>query len=613
MTTIRFLYTYIRKYFRLFILAAFLAILVSALSIGSFGAIVPTLNILFDPYIAEDGTQEFIRIPEEVPGGIREKVEGPVQSLNENFQGRHYDLLIMVMVFFIVINFFKCFCMFLKKYLQAYIGNKIVQSIRNDLYRRILTLDFYFFGRFKSGDLMSRLLDDTGRVQKSVTREVMNLLSAPIDIIVKMVTLFLIAPVLSIFVFCVYPFIAVPIVIFGRKIKKYSRRAMKKTADLNSIIKETISGIEIVQAFNMTDYEHARFEKKNHRLVYLRLKNSIMSAVSRPILEFCVNIGISIIVLWGGYLVLKRGTLQSDIFIFYLGILASMYRPVKDILRANNQLQEGMASADRVFQIMNEQNQVVEREDAKKLDRVEKGLVFDNVSFEYNTEEPVLCNIDLEVPLNKCVAIVGPSGAGKTTLVHLVPRFIEPSSGRVLIDGEDYKNYTIESIRAQIGIVMQDVFLFDDTIRNNIAYGHPEIELERVIEAAKHANAHDFIMNLPGQYDTMIGELGDTLSGGEKQRLSIARAILKNPSILLLDEATSSLDSEAEALVQQALDYLMKDRSTFIIAHRLSTVKNADEIIFLKDGCVCERGTHEELIEKNGYYAQFFRTQFLTP
>lgn len=612
MKTLRFLFKYIRRYLLHLFAAGILSVLITVFSIGSFGAIVPTLNIMFNPYIDEEGTVEYIRIPDKVPESIREKVEEPVAHINERYKDNPYDLLLIVMLVFVSINFLKGLFHFIHSYLDAYIGNRVVEYIRNDVYSKLINLDFYIFGRYKSGDLMSRILSDTSKVQKTVTREMLKLISAPIDIIIKMVTLFLIAPVLSVFVFIVYPLIGVPIIIFGYKIKKYSRKARIKKADLTGIVKETLSGIEVVQAYNMSEYEQKRFARKNRRLVHFNLKNSIVKAVSNPIMEFCVSIGISAIILWGGFMVLQRGTLQTDIFIFYLGVLASIYRPVKDILQANNHLQSGLASVERIYEVMSEENQIIDIPDAKQLEKVSQGLVFENISFEYLPGIPVLKDIDLEVPLNKCIAIVGPSGAGKTTLVHLVPRFIEPSKGKLYIDGKDYKKFTLESLRDQIGIVMQDVFLFDDTIRNNIAYGHPEISLDKVIHAAKQANAHDFIMQLPKQYDTNIGELGDNLSGGEKQRISIARAILKSPSILLLDEATSSLDSHSEALVQQALDNLVTNRATLIIAHRLSTVKNADEIIFLKDGSICERGTHQELIERDGYYAQFFRTQFLT-
>jgi len=406
----------------------------------------------------------------------------------------------------------------------------------------------------------------------------------------------------------IFPLAVVPIIKFGRRLRQISSRRQVSMSNINTILQETLVGNRIVKAFGREDYEVKRFSLENQRYFRLYMKQVMARALSSPVMEILGGIGMAAIIWYGGYNVIK-GYSTPGTFFSFLTALLMLYAPIKSLSNINNSVQEGLAAASRVFDILDLTPTIRNRPDAITLPTISRELVFDKVSFAYE-DRPVLQNVSLEVRRGEMVALVGPSGAGKTTLVNLVPRFYEVTSGSISIDGHDLRDVTIESLRAQIGMVTQQTILFNNTVRHNIAYGRFDSTETEIIRAAQAANAWDFIQALPQGLDTLIGEQGIMLSGGERQRLAIARALLKDPPILILDEATSALDSEAERAVQQALDNLIQCRTTLVIAHRLSTIRQADRIVVLNDGQVVEVGRHEELLERNGLYRKLYNLQF---
>jgi subfamily B ATP-binding cassette protein MsbA len=386
---------------------------------------------------------------------------------------------------------------------------------------------------------------------------------------------------------------------------------LERRAELSTVLQEGITGIRIVQAFGMEEYERQRFRTKNHELFQAIMRIVRVDALSSPVMEILEAVGIVIAVWMGGWLVVHGG-LTPGAFMGFLGALASLYGPIKRLSAVNNNIQRGMAGVTRVFEVLDQRPEVADRPGAHVLPPVKEVVTFEHVSFAYEPGRFILRDIHFQAKLGEIVAIVGASGVGKSTLVNLVPRFFDPTKGRILLDGLDLRDVTLASLRAQIGMVTQDTILFDDTVANNIAYGRSaEVDLARIQEAARQANADEFIRELPEGYATRIGEKGVRLSGGQKQRIAIARAILKDPPILTLDEATSALDAGAERLVQEALERLMRNRTTFVIAHRLSTVIQADKIVVLKDGAIAESGSHVTLLAKRGVYAQLYETQLM--
>jgi subfamily B ATP-binding cassette protein MsbA len=406
----------------------------------------------------------------------------------------------------------------------------------------------------------------------------------------------------------VFPLAVYPIVKFGRKLRSYSTRSQTSMAELSTILLETITGTRIVKAFNMEDYERKRFAKENRRLFGIQIKSVRVRAISHPLMEFLGGVGIACIVFYGGYNVIQ-GTATPGTFFSFLAALLMLYEPVKRLSGVNNTVQQGLAAAARIFEVLDTVPEVQDKPGARTLPAVSRGVEYQEVSFKYE-EDWVLKNINLRIPAGEMVAFVGASGGGKTTLVNLLPRFYDVTAGRLLIDGVDIRDYRVESLRAMIGIVTQQTILFNETVRDNIAYGKKGQPPEEIVKAAQAAFADGFIRSLPRGYDTVIGEQGVKLSGGERQRISIARAILKNAPILILDEATSSLDSESEVEVQKALEYLMEGRTTLVIAHRLSTIRKANRIVVISSGEIVEVGTHEELMEKEGEYKKLYLLQF---
>jgi len=529
-------------------------------------------------------------------------------AMDEIFLKKNDDMLIWIPVIVILIYFIKGICNYTQTILMSFIGQRVVADLRNKLYKQIQLQSLSFFTKNPTGLLMSRITNDVGSIQGAVSEALTSLMKDTFTILCLMFVVLYRDWQLGIIAMFVFPLTAYPIAKFGKKMRSIATRTQVTMGSLTTLLQETISGTRIVKAFSMEEYENQRFARENEHLFKLALKSVSVSAVSSPFMEFIGGLGIATIIFYGGYQVIK-GFSTPGTFFSFLTALFMLYDPVRKLTSVNNTIQQGIAGAKRVFGIIDIVPDIRNNVNATDLPKISTGIDIQNVTFAYE-ETPVLKNINLSIKAGEVVAFVGMSGGGKTTLVNLIPRFYDVTEGRISIDGSDIREVTIESLRGQIAIVTQQTILFNDTVRNNIAYGNIEETEENIIQAAKAANAHDFIMNLPDGYDTVIGEQGAKLSGGERQRISIARALLKDAPILILDEATSSLDTEAEIEVQDALENLMEGRTTLIIAHRLSTIRNAHRIIVLANGEIMEEGTHESLMEKRREYFRFYTMQF---
>jgi subfamily B ATP-binding cassette protein MsbA len=490
------------------------------------------------------------------------------------------------------------------------VGQKVIRDMRNHLYEHIQRLSLKFSNNIPTGALMSRIINDIAIMQHSVSNVISSLFLEIITMVGLAVVAFTRDWKLALIAFTVMPLIGFYTNKLGKKLKNISRRTQEKMANLNAFLQETFVGIRIIKAFCREDYVTENFRTQNQKYYRTVMKGVRADELTSPFVEFLASIGVGGVVLYGGYQVVQGHTTPGTFFSF-MAAMMMMYPPVRKISKANNAIQQALAAAARVFEILDTESDIKEREDAISLPEISRNIIFENVTFQYNSGgEPVLRHIHLKVEKGMKVALVGMSGVGKSTLMDLLPRFYDPMEGRILVDGIDIKDVTLVSLRSQIGIVSQEVILFNDTFRNNIRFGKLDASDEELEAAAKAGYAHNFIMESPLAYDTVIGDRGVRLSGGERQRIAIARALLKNPPILILDEATSSLDTESEYMVQKALENLMRDRTTFIIAHRLSTVRDVDKIIAMKGGEIMEMGTHAELLNSNGVYNKLYEMQF---
>jgi len=511
----------------------------------------------------------------------------------------------------IVVYFLKGVAYYGKTYLVSYVSQKSIRDIRNDLYSHLHNLSLSFYSKNKTGDILSRVTNDVQQLESSIIHTTVGSIDKIFTLIGGIIYLVYLNYRLTIFLIIILPFITYVITKFNYKLKKVSRRVQIKIADVSDVLQETLSAVRVVKSFGREEYEFERFSSENQANFRAKIKKTQYGAMLTPIVEFLAAISFTAILWYGGYEVMQGRMTASELIAFFT-LLLTISEPLRSITKLSKRMQQLFASAERVFEIMDTESELREDDENKiELNNVEGEVVYDNVSFSYNEDEVVLKNINLTAEPGEVVALVGHSGAGKTTMVDLIPRFFDPFAGRMRVDGHDLKDVKIDSLRNFIGIVPQETILFSGSLRDNIAYGDLEADDEAIQNAAKAANAHGFIMGFPEGYDTVVGERGVGLSGGQKQRISIARAILKNPKILILDEATSSLDSESEALVQEALEHLMENRTTFIIAHRLSTIRNADKIVVVEQGEIMEMGSHQELLEMQGKYSSLYQGQFI--
>jgi subfamily B ATP-binding cassette protein MsbA len=524
------------------------------------------------------------------------------------FQSKNLQMLVMIPAAVVGIFLVKGIAAYGSYYLVNLIGQDILRQLRNRLYNHMQALPLAFFQRHQTGDLMSRITSDVGVISNMFSSAITGAIKDFFSVIGLLIVTFYMIPKLAAYTFVILPLAAYPIFHFGRKVRHTRLGAQKAIADLNAFLHETLTGIKIVKAFNMEEYEKKRFAAKSRQIFRKEMKETKVRALSSPFMEFLGGIGIAFVIWYGGKHVID-GTYTFGAFMAFLTAVGLMYQPLKKISKTNNSIQRGLAAVERIYEILEIKSDIIETASPVHIQPGPHRISFQNVSFKYDTTM-VLKNIKLTVNAGEIIALVGMSGGGKTSLVNLIPRFYDVTEGTILIDDVDIRNTSIISLRQQIAVVTQEPILFNDTVRNNIAYGCRDATEQEIIEAAKAAFAYDFINNFPDGFNTSIGELGGRLSGGQKQRICIARALLKNSPILILDEATSSLDSESETLVQKALGNLMQGRTTFIIAHRLSTIGYAHRILVIVDGRIVEEGLHEQLLERRGQYYKLYQMQF---
>ncbi|MCK5509348.1 MAG: ABC transporter ATP-binding protein [Desulfobacterales bacterium] len=529
-------------------------------------------------------------------------------ALDDIFLNKDSRMLTLIPVVIIIIYLLRGIGMYGHAYLMNYVGESVIRRLRNSLYDHIQDLPISFFHKEKTGALMSRITNDVGVIKGMVSTAVTGALKDTFTILGLTIVIFYRDWKMALFAFIVLPIAFIPVVKFGRRVRKISTGCQEMIADLSSFLHETFAGNKIVKTFGMEPYEKRRFHEKTLNLFKLEMKAVIAKSLSSPIMEFLGGLGIAFIIWYGGSKVIS-GTSTPGTFFSFMAAVLMLYDPVKKLSSLNNAIQQGLAASDRVFDIIDRKSEIAEPNNPVEIQSNPHRVIFDNVFFKYD-KEMVLKNIRLDVKAGEILALVGMSGGGKTSLVNLIPRFYDVSRGAILVDGIDIRKASISSLRKQIAIVTQEPILFNDTIRDNIAYGNQKATVDDIERAAKAAYAYNFIQGFPDKFDTKIGELGSRLSGGEKQRICIARALLKNAPILILDEATSSLDTESEILVQKALENLMEGRTTFVIAHRLSTIGYANRIVVIINGLIVEEGKHEELLALQGEYYKLYQSQF---
>ncbi len=494
-------------------------------------------------------------------------------------------------------------------YLMAFVGQRIIIDIREALYRHLQRLSLSYFETRRTGAIMSYITNDVAALQSALVESVIEMVTEAFILVGSIAAMLTLHWKLSLLTFTTLPLVFQAINIFGRKLRSAGTVMQERAADITSVLQETVLAVRVIKSFVREDYEIERFGRENYNNFRAQMKSSQLMATLTPLIEFLAAIGVTVIIWYGGREVIN-GNLTSGALIAFLIYVVNLSNPIKRLSRVYGNVQKALAAAQRVFEVLDTKPDIEDMPGATELPPISGEVAFNNVSFEYKPGEPALVDISLTARPGQMVAIVGPSGAGKTTIANLIPRFYDPTAGTITIDGTDIKTVTLASLRRQIGIVPQETMLFNGTVYENILYGDLNATREAVIAAAKAANADNFIMEMPLGYDTQIGERGAKLSGGQRQRIAIARAILKNPSVLILDEATSALDTESEALVQEALDKLMVGRTSFVIAHRLSTVQRADVILVMERGRIVEKGSHATLINTGGLYSKLYQIQF---
>lgn len=529
--------------------------------------------------------------------------------IDKVFQNKDSDLLNLISLGIVVIFFARGIFYYGQSYLMNYVGESIVIDVRGIVYRKLMTLSTHFFDTNKLGTIMSYVTNDVAALQGAMVANSIEIITETSVLIGSVGVMVYLDWKLTLFTFCTFPVVLFFMDFFGKKIRKSGHRIQQATADITSILQETLAATRVVKSFVREPYEIARFDQQNKANFYANMKSAKLMGTLSPVIEFIAALGVTAIIWFGGRSVIG-GDITAGSLVAFLVYAINISNPIKRIARVLGSIQKALAAAERVFYIMDLTDTIPQKPDAITLPSVEGNVEFRHVSFAYNKGETILHDVSFSAKPGQAIALVGPSGAGKSTVASLLPRFYDVTEGAIFVDGHDVRDVTLASLREQVGIVPQETNLFNDTVYNNILYGRLDATRDEVIAAAKAANADEFIQQLPKGYDTQLGDRGVNISGGQRQRISIARAILKNPRILILDEATSALDTESERIVQEALDRLMVGRTSFVIAHRLSTIQNAAKIIVLDKGSIVEEGTHQQLMAKHGLYAHLHDIQF---
>ena len=569
----------------------------------SLAMIIPFLQLLFDKtklvYVAPELTFK----TESITGYFNYTISQIIIEKGE------VNALMFISLLVVILFFLKNLSRYLAMFFLAPLRNGVVQDIRNDIYKRILILPLSYFSEQRKGDIMSRITNDVMNIEWSIMQSLEMIFKEPLTIIIFMITLVIISPTLTLFVIILLPITGILIAQVGKSLRRTSAKSQKQLGVILSIVEETISGLRIIKGFNAIDKTNEKFMEQNGKLTKTMTRLFRKKDLASPMSEFLSTLVLVVILWYGGQLVLNNtSSLEPTVFIFYVVVFSQLIVPAKAVTEAYYNIQKGLASAERISEVIDAEEMIEEKPDAISKKDFNHSIVYKNVSFAYD-KESVLQDINLEIGKGKMIALVGSSGSGKSTMVDLLPRFYDCTKGEILVDDIPVKDLKINELRGLMGIVTQETILFNDTVFNNIAFGMENVKMEDVIAAAKIANAHEFIQSMPDGYNTNIGDRGVKMSGGQRQRMSIARAVLKNPPVMILDEATSALDTESERLVQDALFKLMQNRTSVVIAHRLSTIQNATEIMVMEKGQIVERGTHIELLAKDGVYKKLIDLQ----
>jgi subfamily B ATP-binding cassette protein MsbA len=621
MNVLRRLYRYLRSY-KTWAVIAFGSMLIFA---ATQTVLMALIRPLFDEVLSPPGAHATVKKtdassqrvldavlerdrPEQKRSWLIRSINRATSRLDHWWNAHPEDKWRKVLTALFLVFMIRALTSFFSEYAFQKVGLSTVRDLRNELYERIINQSHRFFTERSTGEMVSRVVSDADAIQAAVSTRMGDLFQESITLIGLIGFVFLTNTELALISMVVAPIIVFPVVHFGKRLRGTTHRSQERMADIATLLEETIRGVRIVKAFTMEPFEIDRFRAATRRHLASNLKAQRIQALTSPVMELLSGVCMIALFLYA-HRRIAAGTLTLGQFLSFLGALAAMYAPLKKLNKVNLSVNTALSAAERVFRMLDIPNEVEEGADAKVLTKVGSGIHFSDVSFQY-IDTPVLRDIDLRIEPGEIVALVGGSGAGKSTFVNLLPRFYDVNRGHITIDGVDVRDTTLKSLRGLMGFVTQDVVLFNDTVRNNIAYGRSNVDDELVIAAARAANAHDFITALPQGYDTLIGEAGVLLSGGQRQRLAIARALFKDPPILVLDEATSALDTESERLVQAALNNLMQGRTTLVIAHRLSTIRSADKIVVLDKGAIVEIGSHDDLLEQRGVYRKLYDLQF---